>query len=97
MKSRPVIIAMSILAGAQVLTGGAALADVIGKEAAGLLILVVAAAQVGVQFFVQNSVVPVKDTLAFRDVKGEVVAGPAAAQPEGQRVEVVSAADTPGL
>lgn len=99
-KSRPVITVMSILAGLQVLTGGAALADVIGVKAAGLAILAVAAAQVGMQFYVQNEVVPVEDTAAYRTAQGDLVAGPAATQPDGTDVAVVSVRpldESPGL
>lgn len=59
MKRNPVLIVMSILAGLQVLAGGAALADVLGQAAAGLFILTVAAAQMGLQFYVRGEVVPV--------------------------------------
>jgi hypothetical protein len=60
-KREPVVLVMSILAGLQVLTGGAALADVFGAQVAGLLILAVAAAQVGLQFYVRGQVTPVED------------------------------------
>jgi hypothetical protein len=76
--SRPVLIAMSILAGAQVLVGGAALGDVIGKQAAGLAIIGVAAAQAGIQFYVQGQVTPNASVAAWRTDNGRVVTGPAA-------------------
>lgn len=59
MKREPVVIAMSILAALQVLAGGAALADLIGGQAAGVFVLAVAALQTGVQFYVRGQVTPV--------------------------------------
>ena len=88
-KTRPVIYVMSTLAALQVLTGGAALGDVIGIKAAGLAILAVAALQTGVQFYVQNAVVPVKDVAAYKDKDGELVSGPAA-PPADEPVAVVN-------
>lgn len=92
-KSRPVVIAMSVLAGLQVLGAGAALTEVIGGKAAALFVLVVAAAQVGVQFYVQSQVVPVVDVAAYRDGAGDIVSGPAA-PPEGREAEVVAEGTT---
>lgn len=78
-KSRPVILTMSILAGLQILTAGAALSDTIGVKAAALTVLVVAAIQGGVQFYVQSQVTPTQDVVAFRDKNGDVVPGELAA------------------
>lgn len=89
--SRPVLTAMSILAGLQILTGGAALGDIIGLKAAGLAILAVAAAQAGIQFYVQGQVTP-NDAVAARQLPtGQIVAGPAApgTTVEGTAVEVL--------
>lgn len=80
-KSRPVIITMSVLAGLQILTAGAALSDVIGPKAAAFFVLVVAAAQGGVQFFVQAMVTPTADVIAYRNKNDYVVAGEAARDP----------------
>lgn len=91
-KSRPVLITFSILAGLQVLTGAAALGDIIGQQAFGLLVLGVAAVQVGLTFYVQNQVTPTGDVAAYVDQKGNTVAGPAS-PPEvvdGTAVDVVS-------
>lgn len=91
-KSRPVLITFSILAGLQVLTGAAALGDIIGQQAFGLLVLGVAAVQVGLTFYVQNQVTPTGDVAAYVDQKGNTVAGPAS-PPEvldGAAVDVVS-------
>jgi hypothetical protein len=97
--SRPVLTAMSILAGLQILTGGAALGDVIGVKVAALAILIVGAAQGGIQFYVQGKVTP-NDAVAARALpSGAVVAGPAApgTTKEGEEVDVLRTGDvTPG-
>lgn len=49
---------MSTLAALQVLTGGAALGDVLGAKAAGPCTVAVAAAQTGLQFYVRDQVTP---------------------------------------
>jgi hypothetical protein len=87
-KSRPVLIVFSILAGLQVLTGAAALGDVIGDQAFGLFAILVAAVQVGMTFYVQNQTVPVMDVAAYQNSKGQVVAGPAAGATNGTPVLV---------
>jgi hypothetical protein len=58
-KREPVVVVMSVLAALQVLAGGAALADLIGNEWAGVFVLVVAALQIGMQFYVRGQVTPV--------------------------------------
>jgi hypothetical protein len=95
-KSKPVLITFSVLAGLQVLTGAAALADVIGQTAFGLFAITVAAVQVGMTFFVQNQVTPTKDVAAY-DTGNEqgIVAGPAAAPVTGTPVAVVAAPPLP--
>ena len=90
-KSRPVLITFSVLAALQVLTGGSALADFIGKDLAGLIVLIVAAVQVGMTFYVQNQTVPVQDAVAYVNQEGQAVAGPAAGLTNGTAVEVVQA------
>lgn len=77
-KSRPVLITFSILAGLQVITNASGLADVVPAQWVFLLGILVAAVQTGMTFFVQNQVVPVKDTAAYIDQNGQTVAGPAA-------------------
>lgn len=91
-KSRPVLITFSILAGLQVLTGGTALADIIGKDAAGLIILAIAAIQVGMTFYVQGQVTPSTDVAAYVNQNGATVAGPASPPQviDGTTVEVVN-------
>lgn len=95
-KSRPVLIVFSILAGLQVLSGGASLGDVIGKDTAGLFILLIAAVQVGMTFYVQGLTVPVGDVAAY--VTGgdnpKLVAGPASSTTNGAAVTVAPEAPT---
>lgn len=93
MKSEPVVIIMSVLAGLQILTAGSALGDVIGAQTAALLVLVVAAAQGAIQFYVRSKVTANTNVVARREATThDVIAGdaaPAAAgMPEGTRVEV---------
>ena len=88
-KSQPLLIVFSVLAGLQVLTGAAALGEVIGAQAFGLFALLVAAVQVGMTFYVQNQVVPTGDVAAYVDGNGQTVAGPASAPSTGTAVEVV--------
>lgn len=77
-KSRPVLITFSVLAGLQVMAGGAALADVIGDTAFGLFVLVIAAVQAGMSVFVQGNVTPHKDVVEYLDKNNQIVRGPAA-------------------
>jgi hypothetical protein len=90
-KSRPVLITFSILAALQVLTAGSALSDVLGKDVAGLIILGIAAVQVGMTFYVQNAIVPLEDSVAYINKGGVAVAGPAAGLTNGTAVEVQQA------
>lgn len=75
--ARPVLITMSVLAGAQVLTGGAVLTER-WPVASGVAVLVVAAVQTGIAFYVQGQVTPTVNVAAQRRDDGRVVTGPAA-------------------
>jgi hypothetical protein len=77
-KSRPVLVTFSILAGLQVMAGGAALGDVIGMTAYALFGLTVAAVQVGMTFYVQNQVTPHEDVIQYVDADGNIAPGPMA-------------------
>lgn len=87
--SRPVLLTFSALAGLQVLTGGAALADILGPKTFGLIVLLVAAVQAGMSYYVHNQVTPWKDVAAKKTPEGVVVAGPAAEAVPGTAVTVV--------
>lgn len=87
-KSRPVLITFSILAGLQVLTAGAALADVVGNDIAALISLGIASTQAGMSFYVQGTVVPQENVAAYENNEGVVVAGPAAGPTNGTPVVV---------
>lgn len=97
MKSKPVLIIFSTLAGLQVLTAGAALGDVIGGKQASFAALVVAAAQIGMTFYVQNQTVPLQNVAAYESgTPAGVVAGPAALPANGVPVDVTVADPPPG-
>jgi hypothetical protein len=97
MKSKPVLIIFSTLAGLQVLTAGAALGDVVGPKLFGLFALGVAAVQVGMTFYVQNQTVPLQNVAAYESgTAAGVVAGPAAVPANGVPVDVTVADPPPG-
>lgn len=87
-KSRPVLVTFSVLAALQVLTGAAALGDVVGDQVFGLFAIAVAAVQVGMTFYVQNQTIPIGDVAAYTNTIGNVVAGPAAGATNGTPVTV---------
>ncbi len=96
MKREPLLIWSSTLVALQVLTGGAALGDLIGLRLAGFFILVVAAAQAGTSFYIRGQVTPF-ESVAAQAVKAEdgttvVVAGPASVAPTGAPVDVTASA-----
>jgi hypothetical protein len=66
-RPRPVLWAMSILAALQVLAGAAAFTDAVGAPIAGVVVVLVAAIQAGIAFYVQSTVTPVDDP---RDAAG---------------------------
>lgn len=87
--TQPVILAMSILASAQLLFAGAGLSEVIGAKAVFIGLLLIAAAQGGIQFWVKNQVTAVANVVAQLDAGGKVVAGPALIDvPDGEPVHV---------
>jgi hypothetical protein len=69
---------LSVFAGADVLTGGAALGDVIGAKAVGLIVLGLAAAKASLQSWLQGQVTPAADP---RDFEGTPLV-PIGVQPE---------------
>lgn len=87
----PLLIWSSILVTLQILTGGAALGDMIGLQNAAFAILVIAALQGGTQFFIRGSVTANASVVALENSDGIVVAGPAAPQHDGTEVSVVPA------
>jgi hypothetical protein len=91
MKSRPVLIVFSILAGLDIVATSAGLSDIIGLKQALVFILATKAVQVGMTFYVQNLTVPVQDVAAFVSPQLQIVAGPAAQQANGAPVEVIPA------
>lgn len=77
----------AILVTLQLLTGGAALGDLIGVQLAGFFVLTVGAVQAGWAYFLANATVPSANVAAVK-VDGAVLAGPAAPEPTGVPVFV---------
>lgn len=92
MKSRPVLIGNSVLAGLQVLTGAAVLSEVFGPTIFAMFVIVIAAVQVGFNTYVQGIVVPTQDVGAYTNNAGTMVSGPASGVTNGKEVEVVQTA-----
>lgn len=88
-KTRPVLLGNAIFASLQVLTGAAVLTDVVGDTTFGVFVILVAAAQVGFNTYVQGSIVPVGDVGAYTNSDGVMVAGPASGTTNGKEVDVV--------
>jgi hypothetical protein len=88
MKSRPVLIGNSILAMLQVLASAAALGDVLGKTNFAMFSILVGAATVGFNTYVQGIVVPTNDVGAYTNGDGRMIAGPAAGVQNGAPVNV---------
>jgi hypothetical protein len=86
---------MSTLAALQVMVAGSALTDIIGAKLAGLLGLMVAAVQMGMQFYVRGVTTPTASVVAQRTTEGTVVAGPSAQAPTGVEVEEPNAGPAP--
>lgn len=61
LRNRPVVAVMSVLAAFQIIAGAANLAGLVGARPAAWIVLLVAAAQAGVQFWVQAQVTPLTD------------------------------------
>lgn len=59
MKDKRMLILKSVLAGVQVVAGAAGLADVVGEKWAGLVVLVVGAAQVAIATYEHGLLTPV--------------------------------------
>lgn len=94
-KRSPVLAVMATLASLHVLVGGAALGDVVGAKVAGLLGLMVAAAEVGAAIYVRGLVTPWDAVVAKVNDAGTIVAGPAAQTTTGAPVEEPVPLDVP--
>lgn len=84
----PLLIWSSVLVTLQILTGGAALGDLIGLQLAGFFILVVAAMQGGTQFYIRGQVTENGNVIARLDKTGQSVAGEASHETTGTVVDV---------
>lgn len=91
-KPQPVLIAASVLTGAQAFLTYAGVAEIFTKQQMTVATGLVAAATLAIAFYVKGQVVPLQDTAAYKDKTGEIVTGPAA-PPEGEPAEVVTDAD----
>lgn len=91
-KSQPVLFAASILAGAQAFMSFSGINDLFTKDQLAIANGFIAAATIAIAFYVRGQVVPLEDTAAYKDKKGEIVSGPAA-PPEGEPAEVVPVED----
>lgn len=80
---RPILMALSILAGLKVLTSAAVFTDLIGTTAAGLVVATLAAVDVGLAFYLQGQVVPLANVIYYE--RGDYVysggAGPTITPP----------------
>lgn len=91
MKSRPIIITQSVLAGCDVIAVSASLTELVPNKVALFFILMTKAVQVGVAFYTQSVTVPQEDVAAYADKEGKVVSGPASGTTNGVPVDVVRA------
>lgn len=87
MKRNPVLAVMSTLAALQLLLASSAAGDVISKKTLALLLAMVGAVQLGIQFYVRGQVTPWDTVVAQRVDGGAIVAGPSAQAPTGVEVE----------
>lgn len=94
-KSRPVVIIFSILAGLQILSNAGGLGEILGAKIFFVFGILVASIQVGMTFYVQNTVTPNQDVAAYANAQGQVVAGPAAGVTNGKTVDVVKTEGPP--
>lgn len=87
-KPQPVVLAASILAGLTAISGGLAALDILPPAVVGLIVLVVAALNIGVGVYVRGQVVPFADTATYVSNDGTLVAGPASELVTGTAVPV---------
>jgi hypothetical protein len=78
--------ALSILAALKVFLGAAVITDLIGDTWTGSILAALVAVDVGVAFYLQGQVVPLKTTVAYLGGEYEVRAGGAAIQPTGSAI-----------
>jgi hypothetical protein len=84
-KSKPVLLYLSILAGLDVLTAGAAFGDVVTVKTAGIILLMLAAVKAATAFYLQSLVVPLGNVLAYQpDLQtGTIISGGASVAQTG--------------
>jgi hypothetical protein len=80
------MLALSILAALKVFLGAAVITDLIGDTWTGSILAALVAVDVGVAFYLQGQVVPLKTTVAYVNEEYDVRAGGAAIQPTGSLI-----------
>lgn len=92
-KPKPVLAALAVLAALDVLTAGAAFADFVGKDTTALIVLILAAINVGVGVYLTSVVTPVSNVVAYQPDPDRypqvIIAGGAAASPTGSTINPV--------
>lgn len=81
--SRPLIIVHSVLAGLQVVTGGAMVSELFGERVGGYIMLGIGAVQAGVAYYTNATTTPNQQVVYRRDDDGNARAGDASALPTG--------------
>lgn len=87
-KAQPVLVAASILATLTAISGALS-AVILDNVFVVIFAVIVAGLNVGIGVYVKGQVVPYVDTAAYVNDSGNVVAGPAALQPNGVSVAVI--------
>lgn len=76
-KPQPVLVFMSIMTALTAISGALAVSDLVSEKVAGFLILVVAAINQGVAYYVKGQVVPYQDVATYVNDQRITVTGPA--------------------
>lgn len=90
-KPQPVLIIMSLLAGAVVVSAGLMAIPEVPRLVASLFALGVAATVQGMAYYIRGQVVPLSDTAAYVNDQRELIAGPASNVRTGAPAEVLPA------
>lgn len=76
---RPVLVATSVMVGIKALLAAAAVTDLIGAQATGIILAVILAVEMAVaKYYVESRVVPLAQTIAYADEYEQPRAGGAA-------------------
>jgi hypothetical protein len=83
---KPVVIAASIMVGVKSLLAAAAITELIGERATGIILAFILAVDLAVANYVQRPVVPLSHTVAYQDAQDVSRAGGASTATTGQVV-----------